>query len=113
PCKCRVEMREIGLPPIMEAAMDVVRPAADTKKIKLVSALDPVAGPVSGDADRLQQVVWNLLSNAVKFTPVEGQIEIRLERKGAHVRLTVSETGEGIEPEFLPYVFDRLPQVQR
>jgi len=92
--------------------MDVVRPAADAKKIRLVSALDPVAGPVSGDADRLQQVVWNLLSNAVKFTPVEGQIEVRLERKGAHIRLTVSDTGEGIEPEFLPFVFDRFRQFE-
>jgi CheY-like chemotaxis protein len=60
----------------------------------------------------LQQIVWNLLSNAVKFTPVEGQIEVRLERKGAHVRLTVRDTGEGIEPEFLPYVFDRFRQFE-
>jgi CheY-like chemotaxis protein/two-component sensor histidine kinase len=110
--KLRLEMREIELPPIIEAAMDVVRPAADAKKIRLVSALDPVAGPVSGDADRMQQIVWNLLSNAVKFTPEEGQIEVRLERKGAHVRLTVRDTGEGIEPEFLPYVFDRFRQFE-
>jgi len=67
---------------------------------------------VSGDADRLQQVVWNLLSNAVKFTPVEGQITIRLEREGAHVTITVNDTGEGIEPEFLPFVFDRFRQFE-
>ena len=92
--------------------MDVVRPAANAKKIRLVSALNPAAGPVSGDADRLQQVVWNLLSNAVKFTPVEGQITIRLEREGAHVTITVSDSGEGIEPEFLPFVFDRFRQFE-
>jgi two-component system CheB/CheR fusion protein len=110
--KLSLEMRVIELPPIIEAAVDIVRPAADVKKIRLVSALDPMAGPVSGDADRLQQVAWNLLSNAVKFTPVEGQIEVRLERKGAHIRLTVSDTGEGIEPEFLPFVFDRFRQFE-
>ena len=110
--KSRLEMRVVELPPIIEAAMDVVRPAADAKKIRLVSALDPAAGPVSGDADRLQQVVWNLLSNAVKFTPAEGQIEVRLEREGAHVTITVSDTGEGIEPEFLPFVFDRFRQFE-
>jgi two-component system, chemotaxis family, CheB/CheR fusion protein len=110
--KSRLEMRVVELTPIIEAAMDVVRPAADAKKIRLVSALDPAAGPVSGDADRLQQVVWNLMSNAVKFTPVEGQITIRLEREGAHITITVSDSGEGIEPEFLPFVFDRFRQFE-
>jgi two-component system, chemotaxis family, CheB/CheR fusion protein len=110
--KSRLEMRVIELPQIIEAATDAARPAADAKKIRLVSALDPAAGPVSGDADRLQQVIWNLLSNAVKFTPVEGEITIRLEREGAHVRLTVSDTGEGIDPEFLPFVFDRFRQFE-
>jgi CheY-like chemotaxis protein len=104
-------MRVVELPPIIEAAMDVVRPAADAKKIRLISALDPT-GPVSGDPDRLQQVVWNLLSNAVKFTPIEGEITIRLEREGAHVTITVSDSGEGIEPEFLPFVFDRFRQFE-
>jgi PAS domain S-box-containing protein len=110
--KSRLEMSMVELPPIIEAAIDVMRPAADAKQIRLVSALDPGAGQVLGDADRLQQVVWNLLSNAVKFTPEEGEITIRLERKGAHVRLTVSDTGEGIEPEFLPFVFDRFRQFE-
>jgi CheY-like chemotaxis protein len=110
--KLRLEMRVIEFPPIIEAAMDVTRPAADAKRIELVSALDPAAGLVSGDADRLQQVVWNLLSNAVKFTPIEGRIEVRLEREGAHVRLTVSDSGEGIEPGFLPFVFDRFRQFE-
>ena len=81
--KSRLDVSMVELIPIIEAAMDVVRPAADAKKIRLVSALDPAAGPVSGDADRLQQIVWNLLSNAVKFTPAGGQIAVRLEREGA------------------------------
>jgi two-component system CheB/CheR fusion protein len=110
--KSRLEMSMVELSPIIEAAMDVMRPSADAKQIRLVLALDPGAGLVLGDADRLQQVVWNLLSNAVKFTPEEGEITIRLERKGAHVRLTVSDTGEGIEPEFLPFVFDRFRQFE-
>jgi two-component system CheB/CheR fusion protein len=109
--KSRLEMRVVELPPIIEAAMDVVRPAADAKKISLISALDPT-GPVSGDADRLQQIVWNLLSNAVKFTPVEGEITIRLKREGESVKITVSDTGEGIEPGFLPFVFDRFRQFE-
>jgi CheY-like chemotaxis protein len=104
-------MRVVELPSVIEAAIDVVRPAADAKKIKFVSALDPT-GPVSGDPDRLQQVVWNLLSNAVKFTPAEGEITVRLEREGAHVRLAVSDTGEGIEAGFLPFVFDRFRQFE-
>jgi PAS domain S-box-containing protein len=110
--KSRLEMRVVELPPIIEAAMDIVRPAADAKQIRLVSSLDPAAGPVSGDADRLQQIVWNLLSNSIKFTPAGGEITIHLEREGAHVRLTVSDTGEGIEPEFLPFVFDRFRQFE-
>src|SRR5262249_33733027 len=67
---------------------------------------------VSGDADRLQQVVWNLLSNAVKFTPPGGLVGVRLERDVASVTITVSDTGEGIEPEFLPFVFDRFRQFE-
>jgi PAS domain S-box-containing protein len=108
--KMRLEVSVADLVPIVEAAMDIVRPAADAKEIKLVSALDPAAGPVSGDAARLQQVAWNLLSNAVKFTPAGGQVMVRLEREGAGVKLTVDDTGEGIEPEFLPFVFDRFRQ---
>src|SRR6266542_2487851 len=111
--KSRLDVSTVELIPIIEAAMDIARPAADAKKIRLVSALDPAAGPVSGDADRLQQVVWNLMSNAVKFTPAGGQITVRLERGGTHVTIAVSDTGEGIEPEFLPFVFDRFSQFER
>jgi CheY-like chemotaxis protein len=110
--KLRIEPRTVSMIPIIEAAMDVARPAADAKKIRLTAALDPAAGLVSGDADRLQQIVWNLLSNAVKFTPPRGQVSVRLEREDANVKLTVSDTGEGIEPEFLPFVFDRFRQFE-
>jgi two-component system, chemotaxis family, CheB/CheR fusion protein len=110
--KLRLDVRMVELIPIIEAAMDVVRPAADAKQIKLVSSLDPAAWPVSGDADRLQQIVWNLLSNAVKFTPRGGQVAVSLEREGASVTIIVSDTGEGIEPEFLPFVFDRFRQFE-
>ena len=72
--------------------------------------LDPLAGPVSGDPARLQQVVWNLLSNAVKFTPKGGRVQVLLERVNSHVEITVTDTGMGIRPEFLPHVFDRFRQ---
>ena len=110
--KSGIDVSMVDPIPIIEAAMDIARPAADAKHIRLVSTLDPAAGPVSGDAARLQQVVWNLLSNAVKFTPAGGQVSVRLEREGARVSLNVSDTGEGIEPEFLPFVFDRFRQFE-
>jgi CheY-like chemotaxis protein/anti-sigma regulatory factor (Ser/Thr protein kinase) len=72
--------------------------------------LDPNAGPISGDPDRMQQIIWNLLSNAVKFTARGGRVQVRLERVNSHVEITVSDTGVGINPEFLPYVFDRFRQ---
>ncbi|HEU0173055.1 MAG TPA: chemotaxis protein CheB [Blastocatellia bacterium] len=110
--KLRLEMSMVDLIPIIEAAVDTVRPAAEAKKIGIISSLDPAAGPVSGDADRLQQVVWNLLSNAVKFTPAGGEVAVRLEREGESVTITVSDNGEGIELEFLPFVFDRFRQFE-
>jgi CheY-like chemotaxis protein len=110
--KLRIETRVVDLIPIIEAAMDIVRPAADAKRIRLILSLDQAAGAVLGDADRLQQVVWNLLSNAVKFTPAGGEAGVRLEREGASVKITVSDTGVGIEPEFLPFVFDRFRQFE-
>src|SRR5207245_3340596 len=74
------------------------------------SSLDPAAAFVAGDPARLQQVVWNLLSNAIKFTPKGGRVDIRLQRAESHVELTVSDTGEGISADFLPYVFERFRQ---
>jgi CheY-like chemotaxis protein len=92
------------------AAVDAARSAAEAKSIRLQTLLDPQSGPISGDPDRLQQVVWNLLSNAVKFTPKGGRVQVRLERINSHVEIIVSDTGKGIEPEFLPNVFDRFRQ---
>ena len=108
--KVRLETHRVELIHVIEAAADSIRPTAEAKKIELRITLDPGAGWVQGDPGRLQQVVWNLLSNAVKFTPQGGRVELRLERAGAEALLTVSDTGEGIAPEFLPHVFDRFRQ---
>jgi signal transduction histidine kinase/ActR/RegA family two-component response regulator len=108
--KMRLDVRAVDLVLVVESALDAVRPAADAKAIRLQSALDPKAGPVAGDPDRLRQVVWNLLMNAVKFTPPGGQVHVRLERVDAHVRIVVSDTGEGIAAQVLPFVFDRFRQ---
>jgi len=106
----RLNVRPVTLVPVIESALDTVRPAADAKSIRLQSVLDPAAGPVSGDSDRLQQIIWNLLTNAVKFTPKGGRVQICLERINSHVEITVADTGQGISTEFLPYVFDRFRQ---
>jgi signal transduction histidine kinase/ActR/RegA family two-component response regulator len=108
--KLRLDVQPIDLLDVINGAIDVVRPAADAKGVRLDAVLDPNAGHVSGDTDRLQQVVWNLLSNAVKFTSRDGKVQVRLERVNSHSEITVSDTGEGIDPEFLPYVFDRFSQ---
>lgn len=108
--KLRLNVRTVDLISVVEAAIDTIRPAADAKGIQLRPVLDPLAGPVSGDSDRLQQVVWNLLSNAVKFTQKGGWVQIRLERANSHVQVIVSDSGQGIDPDFLPYVFDRFQQ---
>ena len=94
----------------MEAALDTVRPSAEAKGIRLQAVLDPGAGPVSGDADRLQQVVWNLLANAIKFTPRNGRVQVRLSRINSHIELRVEDTGVGIGPEFMPHVFELFRQ---
>ena len=108
--KLPLGVRPVELAMVTEAALDAVRPAAAAKSIRLSRLLDPTTGLVSGDPDRLQQVVWNLLSNAVKFTPSKGQVEIRLERVGRFAQITVNDTGKGISAEFLPFVFDRFRQ---
>ena len=108
--KIRLDVGTVNPAAVTEAAINVVRPAIDAKGIKLQVVLDPRTGPVSGDPERLQQVLWNLLSNAVKFTPKLGRIQVRLARVNSNVEITVSDTGEGISAEFLPYVFDRFSQ---
>lgn len=106
----RLDVAKIDPAKVAEAAVNVIRPAADAKSIRLEAILDPRAGPVSGDAERLQQILWNLLSNAVKFTPKGGRVQIRLAAVNSSVEITVSDTGQGISPEFLPYVFERFRQ---
>jgi PAS domain S-box-containing protein len=108
--KMSLNIRPVELLPVVEAALDSVRPAAAAKDIRLHSVLDARAGPIAGDPDRLQQVVWNLLMNAVKFTPKGGQVQVHLQRVNTHVEIVVSDTGEGIPPAVLPFVFDRFRQ---
>ncbi|MEP6911810.1 MAG: ATP-binding protein [bacterium] len=108
--KLRLEVRPVELASVVETAIDVVRPAADAKGIRLQLVLDPKAGPVPGDADRLQQIMWNLLSNAIKFTPKGGRVQVRLGRINSHVEIAVSDSGQGISPDFLPFVFERFLQ---
>ena len=108
--KMRLSVRGVELPAVIEAALDAIRPAATAKDIRLSSVLDPAAGPVIGDPDRLQQVVWNLLSNAIKFTPRGGRVQVTLARVNSHVEIAVSDSGAGIAPELLPHVFERFQQ---
>jgi PAS domain S-box-containing protein len=141
--KLRLDVRRLDIKPVIAAALEIVRPAAEAKGVGLriadcglriadsqlsndltettapgggQSAIrnpQPATGEsaiVLGDAARLQQIVWNLLSNAIKFTPAGGGVELRAERAGEHIRIVISDTGKGIQPEILPYVFDRFRQ---
>jgi PAS domain S-box-containing protein len=108
--KLRLEVGPVELAAVVDAAIDAVRPAADAKGIRIETDLDPRAGPVSGDPNRLQQIVWNLASNAVKFTGKGGRVQIQLHSVNSYVDIVVSDTGQGISTEFLPYVFDRFRQ---
>jgi signal transduction histidine kinase len=108
--RLRLEIQPVDLRGVIGTSIDVVRPAAEAKRIRLETVLDASASLVSGDADRLQQVLWNLLSNAIKFTPRGGRIEVRLRRVDSQAELTVSDTGEGISAQLLPHVFERFVQ---
>ena len=108
--KFNLEVNPVDPLAAIEAALDVVRPAAEAKAISLEARLEPVNGLIYGDLVRLQQVFWNLLSNAVKFTPPGGRVEIRLQRSGSQLEVSVTDNGQGIAPEFLPLVFDPFRQ---
>jgi PAS domain S-box-containing protein len=108
--RMRLEVHPVVLAPVIQKAVEVVRPSADAKEVRLQVVLDTEVGTVAGDADRLQQVVWNLLSNAIKFTPRGGRVHVTLERVQSHVEIAVADTGEGIEPAVLPHVFERFMQ---
>jgi PAS domain S-box-containing protein len=108
--RIRLDVQSVELAGVVDNAVATVQPAADAKQVRLQSLIDPRVGPVSGDPDRLQQVVWNLLSNAVKFTPKGGRVQVRLERVNSHVEIVVADNGIGIRPDFLPVVFERFRQ---
>jgi signal transduction histidine kinase len=108
--KLKLDPKPVELSAVIQGAIDAVRPAADAKNIQICTAIERNAGLVMGEAVRLQQVIWNLLSNAVKFTPNNGRVEVELKAAGTKLRLVVRDTGEGIDGEFLPYMFERFRQ---
>jgi len=107
--KLRIQVQEIDLAAIVDAALEVVQPAASARRIRIQSEITVRPAMTSGDPNRLQQVIWNLLSNAVKFTPEGGEVSVRL-TAGAGYRITVTDTGQGIDSRFLPFVFDPFRQ---
>ncbi len=108
--KMRLDVQSIDVHGVIQAAVESIRTAADAKEIRLIQVLDPATGNISGDAGRLQQVIWNLLSNAIKFTPKQGRVAVQLARVDSHVEINVADSGQGIDPEFLPHVFERFRQ---
>ncbi len=108
--KMRLDVAAMDMGDVVDAAVETILPAATAKDIGIVVAVDPASRTMTGDAIRLQQIVWNLLSNAVKFTAAGGRVEVRTRLRDEQVELTVTDSGIGIDPTFLPYVFDRFRQ---
>jgi signal transduction histidine kinase len=108
--KLKLDFTPVELAGVINAAIDAVRPAAEAKSIEIVTSLDPNAGLIMGEGLRLQQVIWNLLSNSVKFTPKHGRVEVELSMAGNELEIIVRDNGEGIDPEFLPHIFERFRQ---
>ena len=108
--KLCLDLRAVNLAPLIQAVVDDVRPAADARSINLKAAFNSEIGPILGDPDRLQQIVWNLITNAIKFTPTGGDVQVRLERNDSHVLIIVNDSGQGIATELLPHVFERFRQ---
>jgi PAS domain S-box-containing protein len=108
--KVRLEVQVVDLPQVIERAIEAVRPAADGKGVKLDKIIEPVERVVMGDPGRLQQIVWNLLSNAIKFTPKGGVVQVVVARAGSCVKIAVSDSGQGIDPDLIPHLFERYRQ---
>jgi PAS domain S-box-containing protein len=108
--KLRLDVRNVDPSSFIEAAMAAMQPAAEAKGVRIQKVMDTGVSSIAGDPMRLQQVVWNLLANAIKFTPKGGRVQVRFERVNSHIEIAVSDTGQGIAPEFLPFVFDRFRQ---
>jgi len=108
--KVRLDVQRVDLISVINSTIESVRPIATARQIRLTSVLDPLAGPVSGDPARLQQIVWNLLTNALKFTQKAGRVHVVLERINSQLEISVHDNGRGIASDFLPYVFHRFRQ---
>jgi PAS domain S-box-containing protein len=108
--KLSLDLRAVNLAPLIQAVVDDVRPAADAKSISLKAPFNSEIGPILGDPDRLQQIIWNLLTNAIKFTPKGGDVQVRLEQNDLRVLIIVNDSGQGIAAELLPHIFERFRQ---
>ncbi|HEY8077665.1 MAG TPA: ATP-binding protein, partial [Labilithrix sp.] len=108
--KLRLDVGSVDLPSVVENAIEVVRPAAEAKGLAIRQTIDPNAGPILGDAQRLQQVLWNLLTNAVKFTAKGGSIHVAVRKRDSHVEIIVADDGQGIAPDFVTMMFERFRQ---
>src|SRR5690242_12162242 len=103
-------MQPVDAASLIESAVESVMPTAQAKGIVLTKNIDPQAGPISGDSNRLQQIFWNLLSNSIKFTPKGGEVDVIVDERDSFLEIRIDDSGMGISPEFMPFVFDRFRQ---